>query len=623
MALRLHTVAKQLGVSDTKLLTLFKEHGHDVSHDTELTPELIELAKKFVRTQKLKKAVTQGIIFKEPMTVGAVATAAGVPASDIIITLLRKGIVATINQLLPEETVIELASIYELPIEEKPKVGVEEIEVLSKEQTGEWKERLPVVVVIGHVDHGKTTLLDFIRKTRVASREKGGITQHLGAYEVPTNHGGIVFLDTPGHEAFSLIRVRGIKVADIAVLIIAADDGIKPQTIEAINAAKQAGIPMVVAINKIDKVSPAQVETVKSQLSQYELVPEEWGGETIVMPISAKDGTGVDELLEVLVLQAQLMDLKANNTVPARGYILESHLEKGRGPVATVLCLHGMLRVGDYFAAGETTGRVSSLVNSIGERVKEVGPSVPVQIAGLSGLAHSGDLFEVHPQRVIRKGVPSAQRADLLKRKAAQKGEGDLYVIVKADNASSREAVVDALSRITSPHGSVSVIQSGIGDITESDVIFAEDTGARIYGLHVKVQPNAVELIHKKNVFVKTFDIIYKLIEEVEELIESRKPVEMMLKKIGEATVLKVFDIKNLGIIAGSIVNDGRFVRDGKVIVYRGKVKVGEGKIKGLQRARKAVKEVHKGFECGFLVDGFDAWEVDDRVECYQEVPVP
>ncbi len=425
MATKLYDVAKRLRVSDRELIDLMRKRGHALTRTAKLSPELVRLAERMVNESKSseepeKRVLKGGTIHKEAMTVADLAQAAGVPVSDVIITLLKKGVAATINQLLPEERVVELAAEYELTIEEKPEAKTEEITALSEKEEGEWKERLPVVVIIGHVDHGKTTLLDYIRKTRVASREKGGITQHLGAYEVPTKQGSIVFLDTPGHEAFSLIRVRGIKVADIAIVIIAADDGIKPQTVEAITAAKNAGIPIVVAINKVDKVPPAQVETVKSQLSQYELVPEEWGGETIVMPISAKEGTGVDELLEVLVLQAQLMELKANTTVPARGYVLESHLEKGRGPVATVICQHGILRVGDYFAAGQATGRVSSLVDSFGKRVKQTGPSVPVQVAGLSQLAHSGDLFEVHPQKVIRKGVPTAERADLVKRQAAQ-----------------------------------------------------------------------------------------------------------------------------------------------------------------------------------------------------------
>ena len=649
MAMRVYELAKKVGLESKKFVELLKNEGVKATSLGTVTPEIQAIANKLVSDDKKPtpkdtsvQASEEPIIEKEasqpekkeeqgppihlkPMTVADVAQYAGVPVSDVIITLLKQGIAATINQLLSKNTIITLADHYALTVIEEESATKEKDEPLVSEETaGEWVERLPVIVVIGHVDHGKTTLLDFIRKTRVAAREKGGITQHLGAYEVKTKQGNIVFLDTPGHEAFSLMRVRGIKVADIAVVIIAADDGIMPQTVEAINAAQNAKIPIVVAINKIDKASPAQIEAVKGQLAQYDLVPEEWGGQTVCAPISAKMGEGIDDLLEVLVLQAQLMDLKANISVSARGYLLESKLEKGRGPVATVIGQHGILRVGDHFAAGDVTGRVSSLVDSAGNRVKEVGPSIPVQVAGFSRLAHVGDVFEVHPQKVIKRGVPTAQaRAGLLLRKASTESqEGDVDILLKADNASSREALVDAISRLKFEHGTVSIIQSGVGDITESDIMFAADTGATIYGLHVKVQPNTSELIQKHGVKIKTFDIIYKLIEDIEAIQEASKPVEMITKKIGEATVLKVFDIKNLGIIAGSIVNSGRFIRNGKVKVYRGKEKVGEGSIKGLQRERKTVKEVHAGFECGFLVDGFDQWEVDDRVECYEEVPL-
>ncbi len=680
MAIRVYELSKQLGLSNKELVKLLKEHGVSLTSIATVPPEAQALAEKLVKggnpssnpektaqpknvkaagkpqkaaaklatkPQEVKKkekapkpkspakkviihehepevpTLEPGSIYLEPMTVAVFAKAAGLSTSEVIIVLLKKGIAAPVTQLLAEETIMFLADQYELTLVKKEAIKDDkEAPLVAAEVEGEWKERIPVVVVIGHVDHGKTTLLDFIRKARVAAREKGGITQHLGAYDVQTKQGSIVFLDTPGHEAFSLMRVRGIKVADIAIVIIAADDGIMPQTEEAINAAKAAEIPMVIAINKIDKATPAQIEAVKSQLSRHDLVPEEWGGQTVVMPISAKLGTGVDDLLDVLVLQAQLMELTANLTVPARGYVLESKLEKGRGPVATVICQHGILKVGDYFAAGEVTGRVSSMVDSDGKPIKQVGPSIPVQVAGFSKLAQAGDIFEVHPQKVIKKGIPTAQlRADLLLRKVGEAKEADIDIILKADNASSREAVANSLSRITSAHGSISIIQSGIGDISESDAMFAADTGALIYGFHVKVQPNAQEVIKKKDVKVKTFDIIYKLIEEVEALLEARKPVVMISKKIGEATVLKVFDIKNLGVIAGSIVKDGRFSRQGKVKVYRGKELVGEGPIKSLQRERKSVKEVHSGFECGFLIDGFNDFEVDDRVECYEEVP--
>ncbi len=553
------------------------------------------------------------------MTVAEMARKTHKPASDVILTLLKRGIVATINQLLSKKEVAELAEHYGLTVIEKAPVKPQE-EKIKVHEEGVWQSRLPVVVVIGHVDHGKTTLLDFIRKTRVAVKEKGGITQHLGAYEVKTAQGNIVFLDTPGHEAFSLIRVRGIKVADIAVLIVAADDGVMPQTVEAIKRAKLAEIPIIVALNKVDKASPAQIEAAKQQLTRYDLTPEEWGGTTVCLSISAKLGQGIDELLDIIVLQSQLMDLKANISISARGFVLESTLERGRGPVATVICQHGVLKIGDYFISGAATGRVSSLVDSYGNRVKEIYPSLPVVVAGFSQLPHAGDMFEVTTQRAIKKAVPAQVRVpDILRQ--IRDGEATLNFIVKTDNTSSREAVSNALSRLKSDHKAIAVVYAGVGDINESDILLAADTGSIIYGFQVKVQPHAYALIQKKGVRIKNFDIIYKLIEDVEQLLEASKPIKMVSKKIGEAVVLKVFDIKNLGIIAGSLVKTGRCVRDGKVFVWRGKEKVGEGAIKGLQRERKSVKEVHAGFECGFLVDGFDAWEVDDRVECYQDIP--
>lgn len=553
-----------------------------------------------------------------PMTVADFAYYAQKPVSEIIISLLKQGIVATRNQILTEKVIAQLAVVFAVKVAEKTPVVAQAEQEAVVEEKGTWKERMPIVVVIGHVDHGKTTLLDYIRKTRVAAKEKGGITQHLGAYEVKTDQGNLVFLDTPGHEAFSLMRARGIKVADIAILIVAADDGVMPQTIEAIKRAKVAEIPVIVAINKIDKASPAQLEVVKKQLTQHDLVPEEWGGTTVLMPISAKLGTGVAQLLDVLVLQSQLMDLKANLTIPAQGYVLESQVEKGRGPVATVICLHGILKVGDYFVAGATSGKVSSLVDSAGERVKEIMPSLPVLVAGFSELPQAGDTFQVTSQLEAKKGTVIS-RTDLLGKRPTT--EGEITIILKADNGSSREAIEHALLKLKSEHKKASVLYAGVGDISEGDISLAADTDSLIYGFNVKVQPNAKDLMQQKKVIVKNFDIIYKLLEDVEELLESGKPVKMVLKKIGEATVLKVFDIKGLGIIAGSIVRSGRFVKDGKVTIWRGKQKAGEGSIKGLQRERKAVKEVHAGFECGFLVDGFDTWEVDDRVECFQEVP--
>jgi translation initiation factor IF-2 len=556
-----------------------------------------------------------------PMTVSDFALIAQKPVSEVILTLLRQGVAATKNQLITEKSVAQLAHVYNIEVVEgKAPAAMAAKKDLLKPQAGNYMPRLPIVVVIGHVDHGKTTLLDFIRKTRIAAREKGGITQHLGAYEVKTGQGNLVFLDTPGHEAFSLMRAKGIKVADIAILVVAADDGVMPQTLEAMKRAQSAEIPIIVAINKIDKASPAQIEKVKKELSQHGLTPEDWGGQTVAIGVSAKLGTGVNELLEVLALQAQLMELEANMSIPAHGYILESKLEKGRGFVATVILHHGTLKVGDYFRAGKVTGRVSSLMDSDGKRIMSIGPSSPALVAGFSELPDTGDVFDVITHEQLKKNIIPEQNKIVPTQKSSDKDA--LNIIVKTDNMSSKEALIIAIQKIAHKlKKQINVLTASIGNIVESDILLAADTHATIYGLHTKTESNAVTLAQKHDVKIKHFDIIYKFLEDIESVIEMNKPVKMVSKKIGEAIVLKVFDIKDLGVIAGAQVKTGRFSRDGKVIIYRGKQKVGEGNIKSLQRDRKSVKEVHAGFECAFMIDGFSTWEVDDRVECYIETP--
>lgn len=565
----------------------------------------------------------------ESMTPGDIAIKVGEPATGVILTLLKWGVVCPKNQMLPKEIIARLAEHYNIPVASKPMQIEEEIVFESAQAEEDAKaavkkekleERPPVVVVMGHVDHGKTTLLDFVRKTRVAAKEKGGITQHLGAYEVETPHGTIVFLDTPGHEAFTKIRMRGAKVADVVVLVIAADDGVMPQTVEAIKHAKAMDVPIVVAINKIDKVEQHQIEAVKRDLSQHDLLPEDWGGQIVCVPVSAKLGQGVDQLLEMIALQAQVMGLEADRSAPASGYILESLLEKGRGPVATLICQHGVIKKGDFFVCGQTTGRVSSLIDSYGQRVDKVGPSVPVRIAGFSSLPEAGDFLRVVSQREYKKArfSKSGQRAAPSKVSAV---EGDINIIVKVDTNSSREALLGSIAKLSRKlEKAYHVVHDAVGDINESDVGLAATTGSMIVGLHVKAEPNAASFARRNNVEIRLFGIIYKLIEDLEEFSESKKEIKKVKTKIGEAVVLRVFDIKNVGVIAGCAVKDGRCSRNGTLVVWRGKTKIGEGKIKSLQREKKTVKEVHAGFECGFLVEGFDAWQVDDKVECYLEM---
>ncbi|CDK30689.1 translation initiation factor IF-2 [Candidatus Babela massiliensis] len=614
-------------ISDNSLNELHPNSTSSISKT--LKDESADKISKHDNPQKVQSNPDKNSLVLEPVALSILAEKINKPVSEIILTLLKQGIVITKNQILPEKMVKKIADLYGINVisssnAETKKINQKISNRISDKvsQEGTWQERNPIVVVIGHVDHGKTTLLDFIRKSRVAAKEKGGITQHLGAYEVKIPQGNMVFLDTPGHEAFSMLRVRGLKAADIAILVVAADDGVKPQTIEAINHAKSVGLPIIVAINKVDKVSPQQVDIVKQQLTKYDLIPEEWAGNTPFVAISAKLGTGIDELLEVIALQSQLMELKTNISVPARGYILESKLEKGRGPVATIISQHGTLYLGDYFFAGNTSGKINSIIDSYGKRLSQVGPSVPVQISGFSQQPNAGDIFRVITQQEYKKGPSNQQEFQSEVKAKSLYTESGINLIIKADNASSKEAILTSIDKLSSTLGqNFNIIYSGLSDVTESDVILAMDTKSYIYTFHVKTLPNAYNLINNNNVTVKHFDIIYNLLEDLEALSESLKPIQYISKKIGEGNVIKIFDIKSLGKVAGMHVRSGKFIREGKVVILRNNQKIGEGKIKSLQREKKSVKEVLTGFECALLVDGFEDWQIDDRIECYQEVP--
>ena len=561
----------------------------------------------------------QGIVVCD-MSLGDLAEKLSVPASELIILLLKEGVVCNKNQVLPHEIVEKIAKFYEIPIITSVSSLPINVAENIKSKSTDIHERPPIVVVIGHVDHGKTTLLDYIRRTRVAVREKGGITQHIGAYQAETKHGNIVFIDTPGHEAFTKMRQRGLKVADIAILIVAADDGVMPQTIEAIRHAKSIQVPIVVAINKVDKVDASRIEFIKGQLAQHDLLAEDWGGQITVVPISAKEGTGVNHLLELVVLQAQLMELKTNLDVSVKGFVLESKLEKGRGPVATIINNFGILKIGDYFICGKATGRVISLVDSFGKRLKSVEPAIPVCISGFNELPQVGDLFQVVPQSEYKTARNKTER---IKSSVTPVlfNEESLPLIVKADSHSSREALLDAIIRLSlnqeQRDQEFNVIHAGIGDVSESDVILAGNVGATIVGFNVKVDNNAVVLAQQEKVKIKTFDIIYKLLDYLQELQKKQEVVQVTLVKTGEAIVRKVFDIKGIGVVAGSYIKDGVFSRDGIAKVWRRNKLLAEGAIKSLQRDKRTVKEVHAGYECGFLVEGFSEFQIDDRVECY------
>ena len=660
--MRIYEYAKKYKVTSKELLKILKEQNFEVaSHMSVLSEKALAfLDKKFAGKKEPEKALRKAPVYAEvstgrqderdkegapearrpgkkqeaalempqklvirPMVLGDAAQELGKPATAVILTLLKWGVVCAKNQVLPEDLVEKLAHHYGVDFERaSSKDFVETFEKKIEGVGTNQQERLPVVVVMGHVDHGKTTLLDFIRKTRVAAREKGGITQHLGAYEVETPHGGMVFLDTPGHEAFSKIRKRGARAADVGVLVVAADDSVMPQTIEVIEHAKSVGLPLIVAINKIDRVGSSEIEKVKHDLVRYELLPEEWGGEVVCAPISAKLGQGIDHLLEMIILQSQMMDLKADKSAAARGYVLESKIEKGRGPVATLILQHGIAKVGDFFVCGKTFGKINSMVDSYGKRVKSAEPSIPVQVAGFAEIPEAGDFFEAVPQAEYKKARQGKREEKPLAARMASVAKDSINLIVKADSDSSKEALLEAIGRISKDlEKGFNVVQASVGGINESDIDLASISNSLIVGLHVKAEAKASSMAQMLSVEVKLFDIIYKLIEFLQEYSESKKEIKKELRKIGEAVVLRVFKIKKIGTIAGCAVKDGRFSKNGSVVIFRRGKKIGEGKISSLQREKKIVKEVHAGFECAFLIDGFSDWEVDDTVECYLELP--
>lgn len=569
-----------------------------------------------------KKEVSSSLVTKkilaEPMLLGALAGVVGVPASTLIVFMLKQGVACNINQLLTKHQVVAIANHFEIPVIEPACASPEEKIGTSVHGT---TVRLPVVVVIGHVDHGKTSLLDYIRKTRVAAKEKGGITQHLGAYRVDGKKGAVVFLDTPGHEAFVSIRKRGLKVADIAILVVAADDGVMPQTVEAIRQAQEVGLPIIVALNKMDKASDAQAEKVKTQLSQYGLTPEEWGGNNIMVKISAKTGTNIDELIDMVILQSQMMELTTNLEIPACGYVLEAKMEKGRGPVATFIAQHGFLRAGDYFVAGNVIGKVISLKDYNGTSVLKVGPSVPVGVAGFDALPKAGDYLRVIPEAEYRR-----LKADLVADKNSvanmnseiDRSDVKAKIFVKADAGSSEEAVVGAIKKLSKEMAQdVLIVGASVGDINEGDIGYADSAGAVIYGFGVKISSGAAAMAKNQGVPVELFGIIYKLTDHLHAMLEKTKIVKMVKKKIGEVLVKKVFNIKGVGVIAGIYVKKGKIIRGCEGIVLRHGKKIGSGQISSLQKERNSAKEIGAGYEGAFIIENFSDWLEDDVVECY------
>ncbi|MES5856769.1 translation initiation factor IF-2 [Bacillus cereus group sp. RP29] len=676
--IRVHEYAKKHNISSKDLMTKLKEMNIEVSnHMTMLDDEVVnkldneyqaeklsvadefEVEEKVVRSKKnsnKKKKKGKGnedkrqenfagrqqtqtvetpdkITFSGSLTVGDLAKKLSKEPSEIIKKLFMLGIMATINQDLDKDTIELIANDYGIEVEEEVIVSETEFETFIDEQDDEenLKERPAVVTIMGHVDHGKTTLLDSIRNSKVTAGEAGGITQHIGAYQVEVNDKKITFLDTPGHAAFTTMRARGAQVTDITILVVAADDGVMPQTVEAINHAKAAGVPIIVAVNKMDKPA-ANPDRVMQELTEYELVPEAWGGDTIFVPISAIQGEGIDNLLEMILLVSEVEEYKANPNRYATGTVIEAQLDKGKGTIATLLVQNGTLRVGDPIVVGTTFGRVRAMVSDIGRRVKVAGPSTPVEITGLNEVPQAGDRFMAFAdeKKARQIGESRAQEALLAQRGEKSKlsledlfqqiQEGDvkeINLIVKADVQGSVEAMAASLRKIDVEGVKVKIIHTGVGAITESDIILASASNAIVIGFNVRPDVNAKRTAELENVDIRLHRIIYKVIEEIEAAMQGMLDPEFEEKVIGQAEVRQTFKVTKVGTIAGCYVTDGKITRDSGVRIIRDGVVIYEGQLDTLKRFKDDVKEVAQNYECGITIEKYNDLKEGDIIEAY------
>ncbi|KIX91616.1 translation initiation factor IF-2 [Staphylococcus microti] len=584
------------------------------------------------------KEMPSKITYTEGITVGELAGKLGVDASEIIKKLFLLGIMANINQALDVEALELVASDYGVEIEEEVVIDANDLDVYFEdvEEDEDATVRPAVVTIMGHVDHGKTTLLDSIRHTHVTAGEAGGITQHIGAYQIENKGNKITFLDTPGHAAFTTMRARGAQVTDITILVVAADDGVMPQTIEAINHAKAAEVPIIVAVNKIDKPT-ANPDRVMQELAEYNLIPEDWGGDTIFVPLSALSGEGIDDLLEMLVLVSEVQELKANADKPAVGTVIEAELDKSRGPAASLLVQNGTLHVGDAIVVGNTHGKVRAMVNDLGKRIKTAGPSTPVEITGLSAVPQAGDRFVVFKdeKKARRIGEAREQESIIQQRQESKnvsldnlfeqmkQGEmKDLNVIIKGDVQGSVEALAASLMKIDVEGVNVRIIHTATGAINESDVTLANASNGIIIGFNVRPDAGAKRAAEAENVDMRLHRVIYNVIEEIESAMKGMLDPEYEEKVIGQAEVRQTFKVSKVGTIAGSYVTDGKITRDASVRVIRDGIVIFEGELDSLKRFKDDAKEVAQGYECGITIEKFNDLKEGDVIEAYVMVEI-
>ena len=647
--MRVYELAKEYNLTNKELIALLEEHGVRVKNGmSNLDPDTValiesELAAEPVdetestseeaieNTSELEEIGTNGgLQVQEGTTVADLATSLTLQPSALIMRLMKLKVMASINQRLDYETLVMLGE--HLNFEAVRSRTLEE-ELLTEipDDPRSLQSRAPVVTIMGHVDHGKTSLLDSIRQSNISESEAGNITQHIGAYHVKLKGGSIVFLDTPGHAAFTAMRARGAQVTDIVVLIVAADDGVMPQTIEAISHAKAAKVPIVVAVNKMD-VPGARPDYVKQQLAEQELLPEDWGGQTICVETSAIDGTGIDFLLEMLLLEAALLELKANPNKPARGVVIEAEVDKGRGAIATVLVQSGTLRVGDVFVSGRYSGRVRAMMDDFGKRMKEAGPSCPVEVLGFTGVPEAGDRFYVVESDKDARAISETRQDQYRNEKLGanshvsldnlfqqiQEGEiKELNVVLKGDVQGSVQAVASSLLELSTDEVKINIIHQAVGGITETDILLASASDAIVVGFNVHPTTEAVQAKETEGIDVRTYNVIYNLISYIRSSMEGLLEPEVREVVIGRAEVRELFRVPRLGWVAGSYVNWGRISFNQPLRILRDNRLIHEGKVNSLRRFKDSVNEVQANYECGIGIETFDDLKVGDVLECY------
>lgn len=585
-----------------------------------------------------KKEMPEKITYLEGITVGELADKMNIESSSIVKKLFLLGIMANINQSLDDETIELIADDYGVEVEKEVVIDEEDLDIYfdDEEEDPDAIERPAVVTIMGHVDHGKTTLLDSIRNTHVTQGEAGGITQHIGAYQIANDGKKITFLDTPGHAAFTTMRARGAQVTDITILVVAADDGVMPQTIEAINHAKEADVPIIVAVNKIDKPT-ANPDRVMQELTEHGLFPEDWGGDTIFVPLSALSGDGIEDLLEMIVLVSEVQELKANPDKRAVGTVIEAELDKSRGPAASLLVQNGTLHVGDAIVVGNTFGRIRAMVNDLGQRIKSAGPSTPVEITGINDVPQAGDRFVVfsdekqarrigearHEESILQQRQESKNVSlDNLFEQMKQGEMKDLNVIIKGDVQGSVEALAASLMKIDVEGVNVRIIHTAVGAINESDVTLANASNGIIIGFNVRPDSGAKRAAEQENVDLRLHRVIYDVIEEIESAMKGMLDPEYEEKVIGQAEVRQTFKVSKVGTIAGCYVTEGKITRNAGVRVIRDGIVIFEGKLDTLKRFKDDAKEVAKGYECGITIEKYNDLKVDDIIEAYEMVEI-